>query len=95
MVPLEFFVDINPSGRIMAVGSTQPLTEVRARNISWSKNGQYVGLPLPLSFADGHEIWEPQTSVNLRVSSGLPRPRFAFYLNVLTTLSVAKLMQRL
>jgi len=25
----------NPSGRTMALGSTQPLTEVGARNISW------------------------------------------------------------
>ena len=25
----------NPSGRTMALGSTQPLTEMRTRNISW------------------------------------------------------------
>jgi len=26
MVSLEFFIDINPSGRTMALGMTQPLT---------------------------------------------------------------------
>ena len=34
MVSLEFFID-NPSGRTMALGSTQPLTEMSTRNISW------------------------------------------------------------
>jgi hypothetical protein len=27
----------NPSGHTMAVGSTQPLTEMSTRNISWGK----------------------------------------------------------
>jgi len=31
---LEFFVD-NPSGRIMALGLTEPLTEMSTRNASW------------------------------------------------------------
>ena len=34
MMSLEFFID-NPSGRTMALGSTQPLTEMSTRNISW------------------------------------------------------------
>ena len=34
MVPLEFFID-NPSGCTMALGLTQPLTEMSTRNISW------------------------------------------------------------
>jgi hypothetical protein len=34
MVSLDFFID-NPSGRIMALGSTQPLTEISTKNISW------------------------------------------------------------
>jgi len=34
MVSLEFFSD-NPSGRTMALGSTQPLTEMNTRCISW------------------------------------------------------------
>ena len=35
MVSVEFFSWHNPSGRTMALGSTQPLTEIRTRNISW------------------------------------------------------------
>jgi len=31
---LESFID-NPSGRSMALGSPQPLTEMSTRNISW------------------------------------------------------------
>jgi len=34
MVSLEFFSD-NPSGHTMALGSTQPLTEMSTRCISW------------------------------------------------------------
>jgi hypothetical protein len=34
IMSLEFFID-NPSGRTMALGSTQPLTEISTRNISW------------------------------------------------------------
>jgi hypothetical protein len=32
---IEIFHWPNPSGRIMALGSTQPLTEMSTRNISW------------------------------------------------------------
>jgi len=32
---LEFFKWHNPSGRTMALGSTQPLTEMSTRCISW------------------------------------------------------------
>jgi hypothetical protein len=35
MVSLKFFIDINPSDRTMALGSTQPLTEMSTRSISW------------------------------------------------------------
>ena len=31
---LQFFID-NPSGRTMALGLTQPLTEMSTSNISW------------------------------------------------------------
>jgi len=34
MVSLEFFID-NPSGRTMALGSTQPLTEMSTKNVFW------------------------------------------------------------
>jgi hypothetical protein len=32
---MEFFIDINPSDRTMALGKTQPLTEMCTRSISW------------------------------------------------------------
>jgi hypothetical protein len=32
---MEFFIDINPSDRTMALELTQPLTEMRTRSISW------------------------------------------------------------
>ena len=34
MVSLEFFIDSNPSVGTMALGLTQPLTELSTRNIS-------------------------------------------------------------
>jgi hypothetical protein len=35
MVSREFFIDIILLGRAMALGLTQPLTEMSSRNISW------------------------------------------------------------
>jgi len=35
LMSLEFFHWHNPSGRTMALGSTQSLTEMSTRNISW------------------------------------------------------------
>jgi hypothetical protein len=32
---MEFYIDINPSDRTMALGSTQPLTEMSTGSISW------------------------------------------------------------
>jgi hypothetical protein len=32
---MEFFIDINPSARTMALRSTQPLTEMSTWRISW------------------------------------------------------------
>jgi hypothetical protein len=32
---IEFFIDINPSDRTMALESTQPLTEMSTGSISW------------------------------------------------------------
>jgi len=68
-VSLEFFIDIILP---MALGLTQPLTEMSNRNISWGKGGRCVGLTtLLLSCADFLEIWEPQTPGTLRVCPGL------------------------
>jgi hypothetical protein len=65
----------NPSGRTMALGLTQPITEMITRNISWGwgvKGGRCVGLTtLPSSCADCLEIWKPQPPGTLRTSPGL------------------------
>ena len=63
----------NPPSRPMALGSTQPLTEVSSRNISWGgKGGRCVRLiTLPPSCADCLEIWKPQPPGALRASPGL------------------------
>ena len=63
----------NPSGRTMALGLTQPLTEMSTRNIFLGdKGGRCVGLTaLPLSCADCLEICEPQPPGSLRACPGL------------------------
>jgi hypothetical protein len=71
----------NPSGRTMALGSTQSLTEMSTRKISWGrvkcKGGRCVMLTtLPSLCADYLEIWEPPGS--LRASLGLYRDSFTF-----------------
>jgi hypothetical protein len=67
-----FFID-NPFGRTMALGLTQPLTEMSTRNISWwGKGGRCLGLTtLPRLCADCLEIWEPQPPGTLRACPGL------------------------
>jgi hypothetical protein len=54
----------------MALGLTQPLTEMSTRNISWGrggKGGRCIWLTtLPPSCADCLEIWEPQAPGILR-----------------------------
>jgi len=50
----------------MALGLTQPLTEMSASNISWEggKGGRCVWLTtLPPSCVDCLQIWEPQPAV--------------------------------
>jgi hypothetical protein len=39
---LGLFTDINPSDLTMALGSTQPLTEMSTRRISWGVNAAGV-----------------------------------------------------
>jgi hypothetical protein len=70
---IEIFHWHNPFGRTLAIGSTQPLTEKSATNISWGgKAGRCVGLTtLPPSCADCLEIWEPLSPGTLRACPGL------------------------
>jgi hypothetical protein len=64
----------------MALGPTQPLTEMSTRNISWGgKGSRCVGLTtLPSSCADCLEIWEPQPHGTLRACPVLYRDCFTF-----------------
>jgi len=57
----------------MALGLTQPLSEMSARNISCGgKAGLCVGLTtLPSPCAECLEIWEPQPPGTLRACPGL------------------------
>jgi hypothetical protein len=68
-----FYSRLCPSGRTVALGSTQPLKEMSTTNISWrGKGGRCVGLTnLTLSCIDCLEIWEPQPPGTLRVCPGL------------------------
>jgi hypothetical protein len=74
-----FFHWHNPSGRTMALGSTQPLTEMISSNISWGKVGRCIGLTiLTPSCADWIKIWEPQPPGILRACPGLLWDYFIF-----------------
>jgi len=63
----------------MALVSTQPLTEMSTRSISWGKSGWCVGLTkLATSRADFLEICEPQPPGTLGACPGLYRDCFTF-----------------
>jgi hypothetical protein len=63
---------LNPSGRIVALVSTQPLTEMVPEILPGGKDGRYVGLTtLPPSCADCLEILEPQSAGTTRACPGL------------------------
>ena len=62
----------NPSGCTMALRSTQPLTEMSTKNISWGKCGRCVGLTtLPPSCDDCLGVWKLQPPGTLRSCPGL------------------------
>ena len=63
----------NSSGRTMALGLTQPLTEMSTRNISGGgKDGRCLGLTtLAPSRADCLDIWELHTPGTLSACPGL------------------------
>jgi hypothetical protein len=70
----------NPFGRTMALVSTQPLTQMSTRNISWGgKCVRFVGLKTsPHSLVECQEIWEPQSPGTLRACPGLYRDGLPF-----------------
>ena len=77
MVSVEFFVDIILPCRPVALGLTQSVTEM-------GKGDRRVGLTLPPSFADCHEIWEPQPPGTLRACNGIALPFFILHAVVFT-----------
>jgi hypothetical protein len=69
---IGIFYWYNPSGRTVALGLTQPVTEM-------GKGGRCVGLiTLPPSCTDCLEIWEPQPPGTLRACPGMYRDSFIF-----------------
>ena len=89
MVSLGFFIDII----FPALGSTQPLTEMSTRNISWVLRWLTRRADnLPPSCADCLDIWKPQPSGTLWACPGLygdflplplPLPVFGSFQNFL------------
>ena len=80
MVSLEFFID-NRSGRTMALGSTQPLTEMSTRNISWgvkvagALGWQPYHLHVPIVLKSGClNLLEPSGPVQACNGIALPLP---------------------
>ena len=74
----------------MALGLTQPLTDISNRNISGGgvgvgvggKDGRCLGLTtLPPSCADCLEIWEPQPPGNLRACPGCAGTALPYFLH--------------
>ena len=58
---IGIFLSHNLSGCTVALGLTQPLTEMSTRYISGCKGSRYVGLTtLPPSSANCLEIWQPK-----------------------------------
>jgi hypothetical protein len=76
---VDFFNLPNPSGRTMALGSTQPLTEMSTRKFPSGKGGRRVGLTtLPPSVSRMSEYVGSSTSRNPKGLHGLYRDTFTF-----------------
>ena len=78
---------IRPAGCTVALGSTQPVTEMSTRNVYLGgEGGRCVGMrgltALPPSWADCLEIWEPQRPGSLEACPGLYRGSFTFALDL-------------
>jgi len=89
---IGFFHWHNPSGRTMALGLTQPLTEMSTRNISW-------GYRRPVRRADNLTTFMSRLSWNLGASTswnpkGLPRPVMGMLYLYLYLISVLKFMDK-
>jgi hypothetical protein len=63
---IEVFNSRKPSGRIVALGSTQPVTEMSSRNISWGGGVKAAGLTTFPPCTDCLQIGEPEPLGTLR-----------------------------
>jgi hypothetical protein len=80
---LNFFNLLNPSSRNMALGSTQPLTEMSTRNVPGGKRAAdaQVWQPYRHLWVDClDKMWEPRRLTILWVSTACYRDSFTFYL---------------
>jgi len=69
---IGIFHGLNPSGSTMALGLSQPLTEMSTRDDLGGKGGRYIGLTtLPFSYAHCSEILRAS---NYWSPNGLSRP---------------------
>jgi hypothetical protein len=79
---VDFFNLFNPSSRTMALGSTQPLTEMSTRNILGGegrparKADNFTAICEPIVY----KMWEPQHLTTLWVSTARYRDSFTFTL---------------
>jgi hypothetical protein len=79
---VDFFNFPNPSSRTMALGSTQPLTEISTRKFPGGKGGRSVRLTtLPSSVSRMSENVGPSTSHSPKDLHGLYRDSFTLPLN--------------
>jgi len=61
----------------MVLGFTQAITEMSTKGV------RCLGMTtLPLSCAECHQIWEPQTPGTLRACPGLYRDCFTFFFTI-------------
>jgi hypothetical protein len=75
------FIDISPSDRSMALGSTQPLVKMSTRTIPGGKGGWCVSLTnSPPSRAEYYEILEPKLPGTIWATPGLLRDFFTFFI---------------
>jgi hypothetical protein len=86
---IRIFLLCNSSGRTMALGWIQPLTEMSTRNISWGgKGGRCVGLTTLPTYVNSLEILGGSTSWN---PEGLSRPVMELFITVYTCDQVNKM----
>jgi hypothetical protein len=81
---IGFFNGSNPSSRTMALGSTQPLTEMNTRNLPGCKGrparkaDNLTAICQPIVW----KMWKPRRLTTLWVSMACYRDRFSFHVSI-------------